>query len=62
MFLVSEISTFIRTEGQTDMARLTRPLILIGNEYIVSNEFSIPFYSLCNVYNYIYNILNTTTL
>jgi len=31
--IVSEISAFIRTDGQTDMARSTRLVILIGNIY-----------------------------
>jgi len=32
-FIVSEISAFIRTDGQTDMARSTRLVILIKNIY-----------------------------
>jgi len=32
--IVSEISAFIRTDGQTDMARLTGLVILIKNIYI----------------------------
>jgi len=33
--IVSEISAFIRTDGQTDMARSTRLVILIKNIYIL---------------------------
>jgi len=59
--IVSEISAFIRTDRQTDMARSTRlasdpdqEYILYGSEtrpsacYILSDESSIPFYSTSN--------------
>jgi len=68
-FLLSEVTAFIRTDKQTDMARLTRLVILIKNTYIyfmgtetypsacyiLSDESSIPFYSTSNRYkNYRY--------
>jgi len=51
--IVSEISAFIRTDGQTDrhMARSTRLVILIKN-ILLADESSIPFYSTSNGYNY----------
>jgi len=58
--IVSEISVFIRTDGQTDMARSTRLVILayfMGSEtlpsacYILSDESSISSYSTSNGYN-----------
>jgi len=55
-FVDSEILAFIRTNGQTDMARSTRLVILIKNIYIyicyiLSDESSMPFYSTSNGYN-----------
>jgi len=62
--ILSEISAFIRTDIQTDMARSTRLVILVKNVicfmgsisllstcYILSDESSIPFYSTSNGYN-----------
>jgi len=58
--IVSKISASIRTEGQADMARSTRLVILIKNIYtlwgrkrlllLLSYESSIPFYSTSNGY------------
>jgi len=53
--IVSEISAFIRTDGQTDMAGSTRLVILIKNVYTLwgrklSDESSIPLYSMSNGY------------
>jgi len=66
--IVSEISAFIRTDGQTyrqtDIARSTRLVILIKNIYTLwgrkrflltftlSDESSIPIYSTSNGYNH----------
>jgi len=63
--IVSEISAFIRTDGQTGIASSTRLVILVKNiytlwgrkrfllpGYILSHESSIPFYSRSNGYNY----------
>jgi len=36
--IVSEISAFVRTDGQTDMARSTRLVILIKNIYNLSGR------------------------
>jgi len=63
-FIVSEITAFIRTNGQTDMARSNLLVIVIKNIYvyfigsktlsftcyILSDESIIPFYSTSNKY------------
>jgi len=58
--IVSEISAFIRTDGQTNMTRSTR-LYFIGSGppacYILSDESSIPFY-----YNYNFSAIATLSV